>query len=31
MAFRVEIQPQAFDDLDQIVGYIKKQGSLNAA
>lgn len=31
MAFRVEIEPQAFDDLDQMAGWIKAGGSLEAA
>jgi plasmid stabilization system protein ParE len=31
MAFRVEIQPQAFDDLDRLADYIKARGSLRAA
>lgn len=28
MAFRVEIEPQAFEDLDFIAEYIKKKSSL---
>jgi plasmid stabilization system protein ParE len=31
MAFRVEIQPQAFEDLDSIAGYIKTRSSFRAA
>ena len=31
MAFRVEIAPQAFEDLDAIAGYIRKHGSLESA
>jgi plasmid stabilization system protein ParE len=31
MAFRVEIEPQAFDDLDSIAGYIKAKSSIAVA
>ena len=31
MAFRVEIQPQAFDDLDAIADYIRSRRSLDVA
>ena len=31
MAFRVEISPRAFADLDEIAGYIKQQGSFDQA
>ncbi len=31
MAFRVEISPGAFHDLDEIAGYIKQQGSFEQA
>ncbi len=31
MAFRVEIAPQAFDDLDQIAEYIRTRGSRESA
>jgi plasmid stabilization system protein ParE len=31
MAFRVEIEPQAFDDLDAIAEYIKKKRSFTVA
>jgi plasmid stabilization system protein ParE len=31
MAFRVEISPRAFDDLDEIARYIKQQGSFEQA
>ncbi len=31
MAFRVEISPRAFADLDEIAQYIKQQGSLDQA
>ena len=31
MAFRVEIAPRAFDDLDEIADYIKKRGSFESA
>lgn len=31
MAFRVEITPQAFDDLDSIAGYIREHGSFAVA
>jgi len=31
MAFRVEISPQAFEDLDMIAAYIRRRGSLESA
>ena len=31
MAFRVEIEPQAFEDLDSIAEYIKNESSLRVA
>ena len=31
MAFRIEIQPQAFEDLDSITGYIKSKSNLVVA
>ncbi len=31
MAFRVEIEPQAFEDLDSIAEYIKKKSSFKVA
>ena len=31
MAFRVEIAPRAFNDLDEIADYIKRNGSLGQA
>jgi plasmid stabilization system protein ParE len=31
MAFRVEISPQAFDDLDIISAYIRQRGSFESA
>ena len=31
MAFRVEISPRAFNDLDEIARYIKRQGSFEQA
>jgi plasmid stabilization system protein ParE len=31
MAFRVEISPRAFTDLDEIARYIKQQGSIEQA
>lgn len=31
MAFRVEISPRAFADLDEITAYIKRQGSFDQA
>lgn len=31
MAFRVEITPQAFDDLDSIAAYIQEHGSFDIA
>jgi plasmid stabilization system protein ParE len=31
MAFRVEISPRAFDDLDEIARYIKRQASFEQA
>ena len=31
MAFHVEISPRAFNDLDEISGYIKQQGSFEQA
>jgi plasmid stabilization system protein ParE len=31
MAFRVEIEPQAFEDLDSIAGYIKTKSSFAVA
>ena len=31
MAFRVEITPQAFDDVDSIATYIKQQSSFGVA
>ena len=31
MAFRVEIAPRAFQDLDEIAGYIKERGSFGQA
>jgi len=31
MAFRVEISPRAFADLDEIAAYIKRQGSFDQA
>jgi plasmid stabilization system protein ParE len=31
MAFRVEVAPQAFDDLDSIAGYIKKRSTFAVA
>jgi plasmid stabilization system protein ParE len=31
MAFRVEISPRAFADLDAIAGYIKELGSFDQA
>jgi plasmid stabilization system protein ParE len=31
MAFRVEIEPQAFEDLDSMAGYIKKKSSFAVA
>jgi plasmid stabilization system protein ParE len=31
MAFRVEISPQAFEDLDSISAYIRHRGSFESA
>ena len=31
MAFRVEISPQAFQDLDMISAYIRRRGSFESA
>lgn len=31
MAFRVEIAPRAFDDLDEIADYIRRNGSFKQA
>jgi len=31
MVFRVEISPQAFDDLDLISAYIRQRGSFESA
>jgi hypothetical protein len=31
MAFRVEIAPQAFEDLDNISAYIRQRGSFESA
>ncbi len=31
MAFRVEVSPQAFEDLDLIAQYIRKRGSFESA
>jgi plasmid stabilization system protein ParE len=31
MAFRVEVAPRAFNDLDEIAGYIKRRGSFRRA
>jgi plasmid stabilization system protein ParE len=31
MAFRVEVAPRAFDDLDEIAGYIRRNGSFRQA
>ena len=31
MAFRVEISPRAFNDLDEIARYIKRQSSFEQA
>jgi plasmid stabilization system protein ParE len=31
MAFRVEVSPRAFEDLDGIAAYIRRQGSFESA
>ena len=31
MAFRVEVEPQAFEDLDSIAEYIKRKSSFTVA
>jgi plasmid stabilization system protein ParE len=31
MAFRVEVSPRAFEDLDAIAGYIRRHGSFESA